>query len=436
MNKFNKTNQFKMDFVEELQWRGMIHDMMPGTREQLKKEMTTAYVGIDPTADSLHIGHLVSVMMLRHFQLAGHKPIVLVGGATGMIGDPSGKAEERNLLDEATLRHNQESIKTQLSRFLDFRNGENAALMVNNYDWMKDFSFLEFIREVGKHITVSYMMAKDSVKKRLESGLSFTEFSYQLVQGFDFLHLYQNNNCKLQMGGSDQWGNIVTGTELIRRKTGGEAWALTCPLITKSDGTKFGKTEAGNVWLDRKLTSPYRFYQFWYNVSDADAEKYIKIFTLLPVSDITSIMEKHAAAPHERHLQKVLAKEITVMVHSEEDYEAAVEASQVLFGKGTTSVLNRLDEGSFLDLFEGVPVFELDINLLESSVPLADLLADHTGIFASRGEYRRLVAGGGLSINREKVADPDIAVGTNDLINRKYILIQKGKKNYYLIVAK
>ncbi|MGF1585748.1 MAG: tyrosine--tRNA ligase [Bacteroidales bacterium] len=425
-----------MDFVEELQWRGMVHDMMPGTREQLKKEMTAAYVGIDPTADSLHIGHLVSVMMLRHFQLAGHKPIVLVGGATGMIGDPSGKAEERNLLDEPTLRHNQEAIKVQLSRFLDFKNGENAALMVNNYDWMKDFSFLEFIREVGKHITVSYMMAKDSVKKRLESGLSFTEFSYQLVQGYDFLHLYQNNNCKLQMGGSDQWGNIVTGTELIRRKTGGEAWALTCPLITKSDGTKFGKTEAGNVWLDRKLTSPYRFYQFWLNVSDADAEKYIKIFTLLPVSDISEIMEKHAAAPHERHLQKVLAKEVTIMVHSKEDYEAAVEASQVLFGKGTTNILNRLDEGSFLDLFEGVPSFELDIRLLESTVPLAELLTDHTGIFASRGEYRRLVSGGGLSINREKVADADLALGTKELINNKYILIQKGKKNYYLIVAK
>jgi tyrosyl-tRNA synthetase len=425
-----------MDFVEELQWRGMVHDMMPGTREQLKKEMTAAYVGIDPTADSLHIGHLVSVMMLRHFQLAGHKPIVLVGGATGMIGDPSGKAEERNLLDEATLRHNQEAIKVQLSRFLDFKNGENAALMVNNYDWMKDFSFLEFIREVGKHITVSYMMAKDSVKKRLESGLSFTEFSYQLVQGYDFLHLYQNNNCKLQMGGSDQWGNIVTGTELIRRKTGGEAWALTCPLITKSDGTKFGKTEAGNVWLDRKLTSPYRFYQFWLNVSDADAEKYIKIFTLLPVSDISEIMEKHVAAPHERYLQKVLAKEVTIMVHSKEDYEAAVEASQVLFGKGTTTILNRLDEGSFLDLFEGVPSFELDIRLLESTVPLADLLTEHTGIFTSRGEYRRLVSGGGLSINREKVADAEATLGTRELINSKYILIQKGKKNYYLIVAK
>jgi tyrosyl-tRNA synthetase len=425
-----------MDFVEELQWRGMVHDMMPGTGEQLKKEMTTAYVGIDPTADSLHIGHLVSVMMLRHFQMAGHKPIVLVGGATGMIGDPSGKAEERNLLDEATLRHNQESIKTQLSRFLDFKTGENAALMVNNYDWMKDISFLEFIREVGKHITVSYMMAKDSVKKRLESGLSFTEFSYQLVQGYDFLHLYQNNDCRLQMGGSDQWGNIVTGTELIRRKTGGEAWALTCPLITKSDGTKFGKTEAGNVWLDRKLTSPYRFYQFWYNVSDDDAEKYIKIFTLLSVTEISAILEKHAAAPHERHLQKVLAKEVTIMVHSEEDYEAAVEASQVLFGKGTTSILNRLDEGSFLDLFEGVPGYELDIKLLESTVPLADLLTDHTGIFNSRGEYRRLVSGGGLSINREKVTDPDTILGTSELINSKYILVQKGKKNYHLIVAR
>ncbi len=320
-----------MDFVKELKWRGMVHDMMPGTEEQLSREMTSAYVGIDPTADSLHIGHLVSVMMLRHFQYAGHKPIVLVGGATGMIGDPSGKAEERNLLDEDTLRRNQEAIKKQLSRFLDFSSGNNRAEMVNNYDWMKDFSFLEFIRDVGKHITVSYMMAKDSVKKRLETGLSFTEFSYQLVQGYDFLHLYQTKNCKLQMGGSDQWGNIVTGTELIRRKTGGEAYALTCPLITRADGSKFGKTEAGNVWLDRKLTSPYRFYQFWLNVSDADAEKYIKIFTQLSIDEIKDAAEKHYLSPHERHLQKLLARELTVMVHSIEDYEAAVKQSQILF---------------------------------------------------------------------------------------------------------
>lgn len=425
-----------MDFVKELKWRGMVHDMMPGTEEQLSREMTSAYVGIDPTADSLHIGHLVSVMMLRHFQYAGHKPIVLVGGATGMIGDPSGKAEERNLLDEDTLRRNQEAIKKQLSRFLDFSSGNNRAEMVNNYDWMKDFSFLEFIRDVGKHITVSYMMAKDSVKKRLETGLSFTEFSYQLVQGYDFLHLYQTKNCKLQMGGSDQWGNIVTGTELIRRKTGGEAYALTCPLITRADGSKFGKTEAGNVWLDRKLTSPYRFYQFWLNVSDADAEKYIKIFTQLSIDEIKDAAEKHYLSPHERHLQKLLARELTVMVHSIEDYEAAVEASQMLFGKGTAETLSRLDEASFLDVFEGVPTYEIDINLLEGSLSLADMLTEHTGIFASKGEYRRLVSGGGISMNREKVGDSGMVVNTGNLINRRYILIQKGKKNYFLIVAR
>lgn len=425
-----------MDFVKELKWRGMVHDMMPGTEEQLNREMTSAYVGIDPTADSLHIGHLVSVMMLRHFQHAGHKPIVLVGGATGMIGDPSGKAEERNLLDEDTLRRNQEAIKKQLSMFLDFSSGNNRAEMVNNYDWMKDFSFLEFIRDVGKHITVSYMMAKDSVKKRLETGLSFTEFSYQLVQGYDFLHLYQTKNCKLQMGGSDQWGNIVTGTELIRRKTGGEAYALTCPLITRADGSKFGKTEAGNVWLDRNLTSPYRFYQFWLNVSDADAEKYIKIFTQLSIDEIKDAAEKHYLSPHERHLQKLLARELTVMVHSIEDYEAAVEASQMLFGKGTAETLSRLDEASFLDVFEGVPTYEIDINLLEGSLSLADMLTEHTGIFASKGEYRRLVSGGGISVNREKVGDSGMVVNTGNLINGRYILIQKGKKNYFLIVAR
>ncbi len=425
-----------MDFVDELSWRGMVHDMMPGTAEQLKKEMTTAYVGIDPTADSLHIGHLVSVMMLRHLQRAGHKPIILVGGATGMIGDPSGKTEERNLLDEETLRHNQEAIKKQLSRFLDFSSGENRAEMVNNYDWMKDFSFLEFIRDVGKHITVSYMMAKDSVKKRLESGLSFTEFSYQLVQGYDFLHLYRTMNCRLQMGGSDQWGNIVTGTELIRRKTGGEAFALTCPLITKSDGSKFGKTEEGNVWLDRNLTSPYRFYQFWLNISDEDAEKYMKIFTLLSPREISDAIEKHALSPGERHLQKMLAREVTVMVHSEADYEAAVEASQVLFGKGTAETLSRLDEVSFLDLFEGVPNYVVDGALFDSPYPLVQLLTIDTGVFPSKGEYRRLVAGGGLSVNKEKVDDPEIIMGTANLINGKYLLVQKGKKNYFLIVAR
>ncbi len=425
-----------MDFVEELRWRGMIHDMMPGTAEQLKKEMTTAYVGIDPTADSLHIGHLVSVMMLRHFQRAGHKPLALVGGATGMIGDPSGKSEERELLDEATLRRNQEAIKRQLGRFLDFTGGTNKAEMVNNYDWMKDFTFLDFIRDVGKHITVSYMMAKDSVKKRLETGLSFTEFSYQLVQGFDFLYLYQNMNCKLQMGGSDQWGNIVTGTELIRRKTGGEAFALTCPLITKADGSKFGKTEAGNVWLDRNMTSPYRFYQFWLNTSDADAEKYIKIFTLLDVDKINEAMAIHAEAPHKRHLQKLLAREVTIMVHSREDYEAALEASQVLFGKGTAGTLARLDEASFLDLFEGVPTYELDIDILDRKDQLADLLALHTSVFSSKGEFRRMVKGGGVAVNKEKVTDAESTVSRDDLINGKYLLVQKGKKNYFLIVAR
>ncbi len=425
-----------MDFVEELRWRGMIHDMMPGTAEQLKKEMTTAYVGIDPTADSLHIGHLVSVMMLRHFQRAGHKPLALVGGATGMIGDPSGKSEERELLDEATLRRNQEAIKRQLGRFLDFTEGTNKAEMVNNYDWMKDFTFLDFIRDVGKHITVSYMMAKDSVKKRLETGLSFTEFSYQLVQGFDFLYLYQNMNCKLQMGGSDQWGNIVTGTELIRRKTGGEAFALTCPLITKADGSKFGKTEAGNVWLDRNMTSPYRFYQFWLNTSDADAEKYIKIFTLLDVDKINEAMAIHAEAPHKRHLQKLLAREVTIMVHSREDYEAALEASQVLFGKGTAGTLARLDEASFLDLFEGVPTYELDIDILDRKDQLADLLALHTSVFSSKGEFRRMVKGGGVAVNKEKVTDAESTVSRDDLINGKYLLVQKGKKNYFLIVAR
>jgi tyrosyl-tRNA synthetase len=425
-----------MDFVEELKWRGMVHDVMPGTREQLKKEMTTAYVGIDPTADSLHIGHLVSVMMLRHFQIAGHRPIILIGGATGMIGDPSGKAEERNLLDEKTLRHNQESIKKQLGSFLEFSGVPNAALMVNNYDWMKGFTFLEFIRDVGKHITVSYMMAKDSVKTRLESGLSFTEFSYQLVQGYDFLYLFQNHDCKLQMGGSDQWGNIVTGTELIRRKTGGEAWALTCPLITKSDGTKFGKTEAGNVWLDRRLTSPYRFYQFWLNVSDADAEKYIKIFTLLPVGEISAIIDKHYTAPHERYLQKILAREVTTMVHSKEDYEAAVDASEILFGKGTTDALARLDEATFLELFEGVPHYDIDPGLLDKPVEVADILTVHAPVMASRGEYRRLVAGGGLALNREKVVDAGMTITRKELINGKYILVQKGKKNYFLIIAR
>jgi len=429
-----------MNFVDELQWRGMIHDMMPGTKEQLDKELTSAYVGIDPTADSLHIGHLVSVMMLKHFQIAGHKPIALVGGATGMIGDPSGKSQERNLLDEPTLRHNQECIKKQLSRFLDFESdAPNAAEMVNNYDWMKDFSFLNFIRDIGKHITVNYMMSKDSVKKRLDSdsgaGMSFTEFTYQLVQGTDFLHLYQEKNTKLQMGGSDQWGNITTGTELIRRKTGGEAFALTCPLIKKADGTKFGKTESGNVWLDRKLTSPYKFYQFWLNTSDEDAVRYIKIFTLLSQNEVEELIEKHAEAPHLRLLQKRLAEEVTVMVHSHEDYDLAVEASQILFGQGTAELLNKLDEETFLSVFDGVPQFKLSAKELEAGIKVVDLLAEKAMVFPSKGELRRTIQGNGLSINKDKVTDAELLVSSGFLIGNKYILIQKGKKNYFLLIA-
>jgi tyrosyl-tRNA synthetase len=427
-----------MNFVKELEWRGMIHDIMPGTEEQLQKEMTSAYVGIDPTADSLHIGHLVSVMMLKHFQRCGHKPIVLVGGATGMIGDPSGKSQERNLLDEKTLRHNQECLKKQLARFLDFGlDNPNAAVMVNNYDWMKEFSFLDFIRDIGKHITVNYMMSKDSVKKRISgesgSGLSFTEFTYQLVQGTDFLHLYQQNGCKLQMGGSDQWGNITTGTELIRRKLGGEAYALTCPLITKADGGKFGKTEEGNVWLDRNLTSPYKFFQFWLNTSDEDAEKYIKIFTLLDQGTIENLVNEHKLAPHERKLQKTLAKELTIMVHSEEDYNSAVEASQILFGKSTSEILHRIDENTFLSVFEGVPMFNVPMSLIEGGVSFAELAAEHSAVFPSKGELRRTVKGGGVSINKDKINDSEMVVDKSHLINNKYILIQKGKKNYYLI---
>ncbi|MDO9341480.1 MAG: tyrosine--tRNA ligase [Bacteroidales bacterium] len=427
-----------MNFVEELKWRGMIHDIMPGTEDLLIKEKTSGYIGFDPTADSLHIGHMVQVMMLMHFQRAGHTPIALVGGATGMIGDPSDKSEERNLLDEASLRKNQEAIKKQLSKFLDFQSDkENKALMVNNYDWMKEFSFLGFIREIGKHITVNYMMSKDSVKKRIgaeaKEGMSFTEFSYQLVQGTDFLVLYNNYNCKLQMGGSDQWGNIVTGTELIRRKAGGEAFALTCPLITKSDGTKFGKTESGNVWLDPEKTTPYQFYQFWLNVSDEDAAKYIKIFTILSQEEIEDIILEHNRAPHERLLQKRLAEEITVMVHSSEDYDAAVEASQILFGKGTTESLKKMGESTFLSVFEGVPVFDVKNEILQNGVTIADLFAEHSQVFASKGELRRLVQGGGLSLNKVKIENPDMVVGREMLLNDKYLLVQKGKKNYYLI---
>ena len=429
-----------MNFVEELTWRGMIHDISPGTEEQLQKEMTAAYVGIDPTADSLHIGHLVSVMMLKHFQIAGHKPIALVGGATGMIGDPSGKSEERNLPDEKTLRHNEECLKKQLAKFLDFESdAPNAAELVNNYDWMKDFTFLDFIRDIGKHITVNYMMAKDSVKKRLgeeaKMGMSFTEFTYQLVQGTDFLHLYREKNCKLQMGGSDQWGNITTGTELVRRKEGGEAFALTCPLITKADGGKFGKTETGNVWLDPRLTTPYKFYQFWLNVSDADAEKYIKIFTLLSRDEVAALVEEQEASPHLRPLQKRLAKEVTCMVHGEEEYDTAVEASQILFGKATTESLAKLDKETFLAVFEGVPTFEVDRAKLDSGVPIVELLAAETGAFPSKGDLRRTIKGNGLSLNKAKLTDQEYLVTSADLINESYLLIQKGKKNYTIIEA-
>ncbi len=429
-----------MNFVEELTWRGMIHDITPGTAEQLQKEMTSAYVGIDPTADSLHIGHLVSVMMLKHFQLAGHKPIALVGGATGMIGDPSGKSAERNLLDEQTLSHNEACLKKQLARFLDFESDAvNAAELVNNYDWMKSFSFLDFIRDIGKHITVNYMMAKDSVKKRLgeesKMGLSFTEFSYQLVQGTDFLHLYREKSCKLQMGGSDQWGNIMTGTELIRRKESGEAFALTCPLITKADGGKFGKTESGNVWLDPKLTTPYKFYQFWLNVSDLDAEKYIKIFTLLSKEEVTSLVKEQEVAPHLRALQKRLAKEVTCMVHDEDEYNKAVEASQILFGKATTESLANLDKETFLSVFEGVPTYEIDRAKLNGGVPVVELLATETAAFPSKGELRRTIKGNGLSLNKVKLTDQEYLVTGADLINGSYLLVQKGKKNYYIIEA-
>ena len=429
-----------MNFVEELTWRGMVHTIMPGTEELLKKEMISAYVGIDPTADSLHIGHLVGVMMLKHFQESGHKPIVLVGGATGMIGDPSGKSEERNLLDEATLRHNQECLKAQLMKLLDFEtDAPNRAEMVNNYDWMKEFSFLSFIRDVGKHITVNYMMAKDSVKKRLTGeagdGMSFTEFTYQLVQGYDFLHLYQHNNCKLQMGGSDQWGNITTGSELIRRKTGGEAFALTCPLITKADGGKFGKTESGNVWLDPARTSPYKFYQFWLNTSDADAEKYIRIFTLFGKEEIEAMIAEHQLAPHQRVLQKALAKDLTERVHSEADYQAALEASEILFGKGTAEALHRLDEDTLLSVFDGVPQFEISLDELKEGIDIVELVAEKTAIFPSKGEARRMLKDGGVQINKAKVGE-DFVAGQAHLLSGKYLLAQKGKKNYYLLTGR
>lgn len=429
-----------MNFVDELKWRGMIHDIMPGTEEQLAKGETTAYVGIDPTADSLHIGHLVSVMMMKHFQMAGHKPIFIIGGATGMIGDPSGKSQERNLLDEGTIHRNMAAIKAQLSRFIDFNSSaSNAAIMLNNYDWMKDFSFLDFIREVGKHITVNYMMAKDSVKKRLSSesaqGMSFTEFTYQLVQGYDFLYLRRNYNCLLQMGGSDQWGNITTGGELIRRKEGLEAYGLTWPLMTKSDGKKFGKTESGNIWLDSSRTSPYQFYQFWLNTADEDAEKYIKIFTLLPPAEIDALIEEHRQVPHLRKLQKILAKEITCLIHGEEAYHLALEASQILFGNATSETLRKIDESTFLSVFEGVPQFELKAEELAAGIPIIDFLAEKTGIMSSKGEARRALKANSISINKEKVGE-DTIVNENCLIDQKYILAQSGKKNYYLIIVK
>lgn len=429
-----------MNFVEELRWRGMLHDIMPGTEDILKKECITAYVGIDPTADSLHIGHLCSVMMLKHFQRCGHKPIVLVGGATGMIGDPSGKSDERNLLDEDTLRHNQEAIRLQLQKFLDFGDdAPNAAELVNNYDWMKDVTFLDFARNIGKHITVNYMMSKDSVKRRLNgefsAGMSFTEFTYQLLQGFDFLHLYRTKNCKLQMGGSDQWGNITTGTELIRRIEQSEAFALTCPLITKADGTKFGKTETGNIWLSAEYTSPYKFYQFWLNTADEDAERYIKIFTELPHDEIAALVAEHKNAPHERKLQRRLAEEVTVMVHSHEALQMAVEASAILFGNATKEMLSRIDEQTLLSLFEGVPRFTIDRGLLQSGVQPLTLLAELTNIFPSKGEARKTIQANGLSLNKEKLTDIDRLIGLDSLIGDKYLIVQKGKKNYYCIIA-
>lgn len=429
-----------MNFVEELRWRGMIQDVMPGTEEQLQKELTSGYVGIDPTADSLHIGHLVSVMILRHFQRAGHRPIALIGGATGMIGDPSMKSAERNLLDEPTLRHNQDSIKKQLAKFLDFESDKpNAAILVNNYDWMKDFTFLNFIRDIGKHLTVNYMMAKDSVKKRLSGesseGMSFTEFSYQLMQGYDFLHLYRSHGCRIQMGGSDQWGNITTGTELIRKVDGGEAFALVCPLITKADGTKFGKTESGNVWLERKYTSAYKFFQFWMNVSDEDAERYIKIFTALSKEEIETLVAEQKAAPQLRPLQKRLAKEVTTMVHSEEDYNKAVEASNILFGNATTDALKSLDEATFLEVFEGVPTFNISKAELAEGIKAVDLLAEKAQVFPSKGEMRKTVQAGGVMINKGKIENFDDVIDSSYLIADKYIIAQRGKKNYFLLIA-
>lgn len=430
-----------MNFIEELKWRGMIHDVMPGTEELLAKGQTTAYVGIDPTADSLHVGHLVSVMMMKHFQMAGHKPIFIIGGATGMIGDPSGKSQERNLLDEETIQKNMAGIKKQLSRFIDFSSSaSNAAIMLNNYDWMKEFSFLDFIREIGKHITVNYMMAKDSVKRRLNGeysdGMSFTEFTYQLVQGYDFLYLRKNYGCMLQMGGSDQWGNITTGGELIRRREGLDAYGLTWPLMTKSDGKKFGKTESGNIWLDPERTSPYRFYQFWLNTTDEDAARYVKIFTILPPAEIDALIEEHRQAPHLRKLQKTLAKEITCLIHGEEAWKAALEASQILFGNATSDTLKKIDEATFLAVFEGVPQFEIAAAELKAGIPIVEFLAEKTTMMSSKGEARRALKSNAISINKEKVGGEEMVIRESHLINGKYILAQSGKKNYFLVVVK
>ena len=424
----------KTNFIEELKWRGMLHDVMPGTEELLNKGVVTGYIGFDPTADSLGVGNMVQIMTLLHFQQAGHKPIALVGGATGMVGDPSGKSLERNLLSEETLNHNLNCQQKQLEKFLDFNTLDNAAQIVNNYDWFKQFSFLEFIRDVGKYLTVNYMLAKDSVKNRLENGMSFTEFSYQLVQGYDFYYLWKNKGVMLQMGGSDQWGNIVTGTELIRKKEGGESFALTTPLIKKADGTKFGKSESGNVWLDRNKTSPYKFYQFWLNASDEDAKTYIRIFTLFTREQIEAIELEQAAAPHTRVLQKALAKDITIRVHSESDYNAAIEASEILFGKGTAESLQKLSEDDFLSVFEGVEQYKLPFDILNSGIGLVDLLTDKTTVFPSKGEARKMIQGGGVSINKQKIEDVNFQLTTSHLLNNKYMLVQKGKKNYSLVV--
>ncbi|SHE81628.1 tyrosyl-tRNA synthetase [Psychroflexus salarius] len=429
----------KNDFIEEVSWRGMVHDVMPGTQEHLNESMRAAYVGIDPTADSLHVGHLVGVMLLKHFQLAGHKPVALIGGATGMIGDPSGKSEERNLLDEATLKHNQNSIKFQLEKFLDFNSqDENAAVLVNNYDWMKSFSFIDFIRDVGKHITVNYMMAKDSVKKRLSAeskeGMSFTEFTYQLVQGYDFLHLYRSLKCSLQMGGSDQWGNITTGTELIRRIEQGKGFALTCPLITKADGTKFGKTASGNIWLDPKKTSPFKFYQFWLNTSDDDAEKFIKIFTFKPKDEIEELINSHKNAPHLRVLQKALATDITIAVHGKDELENAQKASNILFGKSTFEDLNSIEEQTFLDVFEGVPTAEVEKEMVDEGLDIVEALTTHSNFLASKGEARRALKQNAIAVNKEKVS-VDFKIETQYLLSNKYVLLSKGKKQNYILIA-